>query len=60
MKHVLAAVSLICRKVSSQPAGKEDKVGCGALSENGRCRWKVEVTDCEKGGEEEAYLRYDG
>ena len=57
---MLAAVSLICRKVSSQPAGKEDKVGCGALSENGRCRWKVEVTDCEKGGEEEAYLRYDG
>lgn len=29
------------------------------MSEKGRCRWKVEVTDREKGGEQGVYLKYD-
>lgn len=45
MKHVLAAASIICRKVSNQPAGREDGVGCGDLSERvdvgGRLRWQT-------------------
>lgn len=54
---MLAAMSIICWKVSNQLAGREDGVRCGALSEEGTRRWKVEATDCEKGGKEEVYLR---
>ena len=56
---MLAAVSIICRKVGNQLARREDGVRCGGLSEKGRWRRKVEVTDCKKGGEEEACLRDD-
>lgn len=54
-----AAVRIICRKVGNQLARREDGVRCAGLSENGRWRWKFEVTDSEKGGEEEQYLRDD-
>lgn len=59
MKHVWAAVRIICRKVGNQLARRENGVRCAGLSENGRWKWKFEVTDSEKGGEEEQYLRDD-
>lgn len=45
MKPVLAAASIICRKVSNQPAGREDGVGRGGFCERvdvgGRLRWQT-------------------
>lgn len=42
---------IICRKVSSQAAGRGDAVGYGGWSGKGSCKWKAEVTDCRHHGD---------